>query len=79
MISRIGLFVVAVLIARDCIAQEEVDLAMVARIKEEAYQHSQVMDTLHYLADVYGPRLAGSPAYGDAAAWAKSRLESWGF
>ena len=66
------------IVALDGLAQEDVDLDVVARIKEEAFQHSQVMDTLIYLSDVYGPRLAGSPAYYEAAQWAKQRLESWG-
>ena len=64
--------------ALECGAQEKVDFDVIARIKEEAYQHSQVMETLSYLADVFGPRLSGSPAYYEAAKWAKQRLESWG-
>jgi len=66
------------IVALDGLAQENVDLDVVARIKEEAFQHSQVMDTLIYLSDVYGPRLTGSPAYYEAAQWAKQRLEGWG-
>ncbi len=59
-------------------AQESIDAGIVARIKEEAYQRSQALDTLSYLSDVYGPRLTGTPAYYEAAEWAKRRLESWG-
>jgi len=58
--------------------QEPVDEEVVTRIKEQAFQHSQALDTLSYLADVYGPRLTGTPAYLKAAEWAKTRLESWG-
>lgn len=58
-------------------AQEPVDVDVVARIKEQAFQHSQALDTLSYLSDVYGPRLTGTPAYYEAAEWAKERLESW--
>jgi len=30
---------------------EEVDLSVVSRIKDQAFNHSQVMDYMHYLAD----------------------------
>ena len=42
-------------------AQEKVDLAVIQRIKKEAFQNSKVMDHLFYLTDVYGPRVTGSP------------------
>ena len=59
-------------------AEQPVDDAMVARIKTEAFQHSQVMDTLSELTDVFGARLRGSPAYAAAADWARQRLSDWG-
>jgi carboxypeptidase Q len=60
-------------------AQEKVDLAVVHRIRAEAFEHSQVMDHLFYLADVYGPRVADSPKYLEAAAWAVKQLKQWDF
>src|SRR4029453_13496343 len=60
-------------------ADEQVDEAIVARIKMEAFQHSRVMETLSELTDVYGARLRGSPAYAAAADWVKQRLTDWGF
>jgi hypothetical protein len=39
---------------------EEVSLNMVSRIKDQAFNHSQVMDYMHHLADENGPRLAAS-------------------
>ena len=39
---------------------ERVDETVIAAIKLEGFQHSQVMDTLSWLSDVYGPRLTGS-------------------
>ena len=54
------------------------DLTLVSRIKREAFERSQVMDTLGYLTDVYGPRLTASPEYQQAAEWAVSRLKSYG-
>lgn len=55
------------IVASSGFAQEPVAAEVVARIKEEAFQRSQVLDTLSYLTDVYGPRLSGTPAYDDAA------------
>jgi len=57
---------------------EEVDLSVVSRIKDQAFNHSQVMDYMHYLADVNGPRLAASPSYQRAAQWAVETLKKDG-
>lgn len=59
-------------------AAEMVDEQVVARIKIEAFQHSQVMATAAELTDVFGARLRGSPAYAAAADWARQQLASWG-
>jgi carboxypeptidase Q len=75
---KVSLLILVSLTALDGFAQEKIESYVIARIKEEAYQHSQVMETLSYLSDVYGPRLSGSPAYYEAAQWSKQRLESWG-
>jgi hypothetical protein len=54
------------------------DLAVVHRIKDEAYRHGHVMDHLFYLTDVNGPRLTASPGYRRAAEWAVRSLSAWG-
>ncbi len=59
-------------------AEEPVDYDMVGRIRDEGFRRSSVMKTLFELSDVHGPRLAGSPAYDAAAAWARDRLAEWG-
>jgi len=60
-------------------AQEErVDLSVVNRIRSEALENSKVMDHVFYLTDVYGPRLADSPNYVKAAAWAVKTLKEYG-
>jgi hypothetical protein len=59
-------------------AQEKVDLAVLSRIKHEAFQESQVMDDLFYLTDVYGPRLTNSPGHRQAAEWVMKRLRDYG-
>jgi carboxypeptidase Q len=59
-------------------AEEPVDLAIVHRIKQEAFDGSQVMDHLFYLTDVNGPRLTNSPGQRAAADWVVRRLQGWG-
>ena len=59
-------------------AAEDQQLEIVHRIKTEAFDNSQVMDTLSYLTDMYGPRLTGSPEFEQAANWAISRLKECG-
>jgi carboxypeptidase Q len=54
------------------------DLGVVGRIKTEAFENSQVMDTLEYLTDQYGPRLTLSPEWREAAEWAVKRLQGYG-
>jgi hypothetical protein len=51
-------------------AAEEVDLAVVHRIKSEAFANGRVMDHLFFLTDVGGPRLTASPGERQAADWA---------
>ena len=52
--------------------------AINARIRQEGMDHSQIMRTLHYLSDVYGPRLTGSPNHKAAAEWAVKQMTEWG-
>ena len=70
------------------IAADTVDLSVVHKIKQEAFENSQVMDHMFYLTDVNGPRLTGSPGYEKAANWVvrkmkdigaeNAHLEKWG-
>ncbi len=60
-------------------ADERIDHAMNARIRQEGRDRSQVMRTLHVLTDVHGPRLTGSPNYKAAADWAVKQMTDWGF
>ena len=59
-------------------AGERVDLDAVYKIKTEGLEQSQVMDTLWYLTDAYGPRLTNSPNIRAAGAWATRRMTEWG-
>ena len=60
------------------LAQENVDLATIHRIKDEAFLGSHVIDHLFYLTDVNGPRLTNSPGFRAAADWSVRRLKEWG-
>jgi carboxypeptidase Q len=59
-------------------SQESVDLAVVDRIKNEAFARSEVMEHLRNLTDVHGPRLTGSPQFEEAAKWATEQLTTYG-
>src|SRR5215471_3008359 len=50
-----------------------------AKIRAEGMEHSKIMHTMHYLTDVYGPRLTGSPSLKAAGEWAVKEMTSWGF
>jgi carboxypeptidase Q len=59
-------------------AQESVDQAMISAIREEGLAHSQVFDNVSWLADVYGPRVTGSPSFKQAGDWVQKRFAEWG-
>lgn len=50
-----------------------------AQIRREGTENSKIMRTMHYLSDVHGPRLTGSPNHKAAAEWAAKEMTSWGF
>ena len=60
-------------------AQSRLDPDINAKIRQEGNSHSQIMKTLHVLADVYGPRVTGSPSLKAAGEWAIKQMQSWGF
>ena len=60
------------------VKKESYDSVAVARIRDEGLNRSQVMRLFSGLTDVYGPRLSGSPAYLEAAEWARRQLEAMG-
>jgi len=59
-------------------AQERVDAAAVQRIREEAFNRSQVMHIASMLTDMYGPRLTGSPTMKAGGEWVIGALRGWG-
>jgi hypothetical protein len=60
------------------VAQSPIDPGINDKIRHEAAKNSQVMRTLHYLTDVYGPRVTGSPNHKAAAEWAVKTMTGWG-
>src|SRR5262249_42295765 len=60
-------------------AQTGADTDINAKIRQEEAGHSQIMRTMHYLTDIFGPRLTGSPNHKAAAEWAVKQMKEWGF
>ena len=71
---------------------EKIDLNVIHKIKAAegigggggglgrggARSPSQVMNTMYYLTDRYGPRLTNSPQFRAAGEWAVTQLKEWG-
>jgi hypothetical protein len=60
------------------VAEERPDEAVFWKIRQEATARSQILQTVHVLTDVYGPRLTGSPNLKAAGEWAVQQMASWG-
>ncbi len=76
---RKGIIVPLLMLAGSVLAQNEnPDSSMMAKIRDEGMNHSQVMEIVFNLTDANGPRLMQSPGYFKAANWAKTKLASWG-
>ncbi|HUN63939.1 MAG TPA: M20/M25/M40 family metallo-hydrolase [Candidatus Sulfotelmatobacter sp.] len=58
--------------------QEDLDLTMYARIREEATRHSHVMEYASGLMDGIGPRLTGSENLKKANEWTKEQFTAMG-
>ncbi len=59
-------------------SQQVVDLDMVARIREEGLQHSQLANTLSYMTDVLGARLTNSDDMARAQEWVLDEMKRIG-
>jgi hypothetical protein len=59
-------------------AEERPDEAVFWKIRQEATARSQILQTVHVLTDVYGPRLTGSPNLKAAGEWTLQQMASWG-
>ena len=59
-------------------AQERVDQDMFWKFRQEGTNNSKILQTVHMLTDVYGPRLTGSPNLKAAGEWAIEQMHAWG-
>ena len=57
---------------------DTLDLSTLAQIKQQAFDHSQVMENLFYMSEVYGPRVTNSRNHRAAAEWAMQQMKTWG-
>jgi carboxypeptidase Q len=73
----VALVLILMLFCLSLLAQKA-DQDLLARIRQEEANNSQIMKTMHMLADVYGPRLTGSPNHKHAAEWAVKQMTAWG-
>ena len=75
-----SVFVVALVVAAFArtAAEERVDQDMFWKFRQEGTNNSTVLQTLHVLTDVYGPRLTGSPNLKAAGEWAIEQMHAWG-
>jgi hypothetical protein len=60
-------------------AREKIDYRVLTQIRDEGFNRSQAMEIVSWLADVYGPRMAGSPSHKQAADWAAKKMTELGF
>src|SRR5688500_11539998 len=74
----VSLFLIFNLLCLPVLSQTGDDRDLLARMREEEKNNSQIMKTMHMLSDVYGPRLTGSPNHKRAAEWAVKQMELWG-
>jgi hypothetical protein len=60
------------------VASESLDTDMAWKIRRVASEDSTILDTLHQLTDVHGPRLTGSPNIKASQEWVATQLRAWG-
>jgi carboxypeptidase Q len=58
---------------------ENVDLGMIYKIKQEGLKNSGIEDLAFWLTDFVGPRLTGSTGNNRGNEWAKKKMEELGF
>lgn len=60
------------------VANENVDLEVIRRIRQEGFEHSRIEELAGWLMDAIGPRLTGSPAMLRANEWTAEKFRQWG-
>ena len=69
---------IAALFAAPVAAEENVRWDIVQQITEESFNNSTIMESVSWLADVFGPRNVNTPSYKAGAEWARDRLKEFG-
>jgi hypothetical protein len=77
-VTCLSLAIVAVAAVRQVATEERIDHDVFWKIRQEATSNSKILETLHVLTDVYGPRLTGSPNLKAAGEWAIQQMHTWG-
>lgn len=70
--------VVAGAITAGAAAEERIDQDVYWKIRREGTNNSKILQTVHVLTDLYGPRLTGSPSLKAAGEWVVEQMQSWG-
>lgn len=78
MFRKVVSTLLVVILSAPVFSQEKVDNAMNLKIRDEALNRSKVMDIALHITDLNGNRLANSPGYKKAAAYAVDFLKSIG-
>jgi hypothetical protein len=74
----VALFLITTFIYLPALGQSNADKDLLGRIRQEEAKNSHIMKTVHMLADVFGPRLTGTPNHRRAAEWAAQQMREWG-
>lgn len=59
-------------------AAEPIDYSALAKIRQEGFTNSKVMETVTTLTEKIGPRLSNSPQMTAANEWTRDQLAQWG-
>src|SRR5580700_2525250 len=78
--SRSKLCVLVLIVAGLAAAQSDspLDRASLAKLRQQAFEHSEAAPVFEMLTSTIGPRLTASPAHKRAAEFARDRLISYG-
>ncbi len=77
--SAIVLILASFLLTISAPAQEKVDAAVNAKIRDEGLNRSQVLKTFEHFTEAIGPRLTGSLAVKAADDYSVAMLKEWGY
>ncbi|HEY1090225.1 MAG TPA: M20/M25/M40 family metallo-hydrolase [Burkholderiaceae bacterium] len=69
---------IAGLLAPTLVLAAKPDPELINAIRDQGFNHSQVVQTLQHLTDKIGPRLTNSPTMREASRWTREQLQAWG-